>query len=80
MNLGIADAAELARCIAEDDLANYSQSRHHAGAATIAATERARAMVSGRTWPRRFAFGSMLGLASVITPLQRRLGQLLVEF
>ena len=78
MNLGIADAAELARCIAADDLGNYSPHRHHEGADTIAATERARAMVSGRGWSRRFVFGSMLRMASMIPPLQQRLGRLLV--
>ena len=42
MNLGIADAAEWAKRIVENDLEGYTKSRHEAGASTIAISERIR--------------------------------------
>ena len=46
MNLGIADAAEWAKRIIENNLDGYSQSRHEAGAETIALSERMRKTVT----------------------------------
>jgi len=53
MNLGIADAAELASRIAKNDLNEYSISRHQAGVNTIATSERLRRLVTSKsslTW------------------------------
>ncbi len=45
MNLGIADAADLARRIAEDDVPGYADTRHEVGAKVIAFSERGRKAV-----------------------------------
>lgn len=80
MNLGIADAADLARRIINEDLAGYSASRHAIGAATISETERARKMISASGGVRRFAFTILMTCVKWIAPLRRRLGRLAVEF
>ncbi len=48
MNLGIADSVELARCIAEGALEEYSSTRHHEGASAIAFTERLRKAITAQ--------------------------------
>lgn len=53
MNLGIADAAELADRIVTDRLDDYSASRYADGKATIAASERARRLITSRSLARR---------------------------
>ncbi len=55
MNLGIADAADLARRFAEDDLQDYHRVRHKVGRQVIALSERGRAAVmSGSPITRAF--------------------------
>lgn len=79
MNLGIADAAELARRIVEGELDSYSSMRHELGAKTIALTERGRKMVNGLTWQRRLAFQTLMAAAGAVAPIKKRLGRFLVE-
>lgn len=80
MNLGIADAAELASCIVNEKLGEYSSLRHKEGADAIAVTERGRKIVSGLTWPRRLLFRSALTAASHVAPMRRNMGRFMVEF
>ena len=80
MNLGIADAAELARCIAADDLSSYSDKRHRIGAATIAVTERGRKTISATSGPRRLLFSTMTKLVGLLPPLRRQVERFIVEF
>ena len=80
MNLGIADAVELAKRIVEGDLNGYSALRHREGEQAIKVTERGRKMTAGLNWPRRFAFRALLTAASIAGPVKRRLGRFLVEF
>ncbi|MGI9200359.1 MAG: FAD-dependent oxidoreductase [Woeseiaceae bacterium] len=80
MNLGIADAAELARRIVEGELDGYSDQRHREGSDAIAVTERGRHMTAGLTWQRRLAFRTLLAAARFVTPIKKRLGRFLVEF
>jgi len=60
MNLGIADACELAACIESGDLDRYSRARHKAGAETIANSERVRKMATADNPIRRLAFRTAL--------------------
>lgn len=80
MNLGIADAAELARRIVEGDMEGYSSLRHHEGAEAIRVTERGRKMVTAKSRERRIAFRTFLALVNVVGPIKRRMGRFLVEF
>ena len=75
MNLGIADAAELAERFAKDSLSGYSKSRHLDGEKTIAASERLRKAV---TSTNPFARGTLIAgaaLFSVIPPAKRILAR-----
>ncbi len=80
MNLGIADAAELAKRLVKGGIDGYSTVRHREGAEAIAVTERGRKMTGGLTWPRRVAFHTLLASANTVGPLKQRLGRFLVEF
>lgn len=80
MNLGIADASELAKRIVEGGLEGYSALRHQAGAEAVAVTERGRKMTGGLTWQRRLAFRTLLSAAAFVPTIKRRLGRFLVEF
>jgi len=80
MNLGIADAAELAERMVEGDLSGYSSFRHSEGEEAIQITERGRKMTAGLNWWRRLAFRALLAAASIAGPVKRRLGRFLVEF
>ena len=80
MNLGIADAAELARQIANGDTQTYSSLRHHQGEKAIRVTERGRKMTSGTNLVARIAFRTILLAANTAVPFKKRLGQFLVEF
>lgn len=72
MNLGISDAADLARRFADNDLAGYHAARHKAGRHVIATSERARAMLmSSNALTRGFA-GLALKLASKSRGFNRR--------
>ncbi len=80
MNMGIADAVDLANRIVEGRTEDYSAIKHPEGAQTIIVTERGRRMTGGQTWPRRAALGSLLAMANLFGPVRRRLGRFLVEF
>jgi len=80
MNLGIADAAELAKRIVDGDIKGYSPLRHREGAAAIKVTERGRKMAAGMDWRRRIAFSTLLASTNAVEPIKRRLGRFLVEF
>lgn len=60
MNLGIADACELAACLAGGDLDRYARVRHAAGAATIRNSERVRKMATATNPLRRLMFKTVL--------------------
>lgn len=70
MNLGIADAAELADRIVTDRLDGYSASRYADGKATIAASERARRLITSRSLARRL-LSTGAGLLNRFPPLHR---------
>lgn len=73
MNLGISDAAELARCVAEGQLDGYSEIRHQAGRTIIAQSERARKIVtSSNPFTRALVVGSCR-MIDLIPNLQRKL-------
>ena len=71
MNLGIADAADLARRIAEGGLDGYHAARHPAGAETIRLTERGRRLVQARSALGRAPLYAMLKAIDLIPPLGR---------
>ncbi|MEM7256284.1 MAG: NAD(P)/FAD-dependent oxidoreductase [Pseudomonadota bacterium] len=73
MNLGFADAACVADCIANDKVSAYSAIRHPAGYRTINNSERARKLFSTRHRLGRFALQASLRIAGKSTLLQRRL-------
>lgn len=73
MNLGIADAAFWAECLAEDRLDDYSRTRHEIGRQTIEMTERARILVMGPMGQGRRAFLRLLDLAALVPGVPRRL-------
>jgi len=75
MNLGIADAAEWARGIVENDLEGYSQSRHKAGASTIALSERLRKTVSSTNPITKITLSTFGTLINIFPPLQRRMAK-----
>lgn len=78
MNLGIADAADLAGRFASGDLTGYHAARHAEGQRVIALSERARkAVMQGGDLRRALVFG-LLSVVTALPPLQRRLaGQVL---
>jgi 2-polyprenyl-6-methoxyphenol hydroxylase-like FAD-dependent oxidoreductase len=73
MNLGIADAAYLARCIAGENVTAYSTNRHPAGWSTIANSERFRKLLCSTQPLVRGALTSTLNLTARSNLLQRRL-------
>ena len=79
MNLGIADAADLASRIARDDVEGYEAARMAAGKAVIARTERARRLIMephfGRLPLLRLAFAAVDRSAA----LSRRVGRLALD-
>ena len=75
MNLGIADAAELATRMVEDRLDGYGDSRHAAGASTIAGSERARRLLTSTGFVTRMTVSVGCRLINVLPPLQRRLAR-----
>ncbi|MGQ7848427.1 FAD-dependent oxidoreductase [Granulosicoccus sp. 3-233] len=80
MNLGISDAADLARRIIEGDLEGYGVTRHAAGRDTIKFSERARRAMTTRSPVVRFVLSTMLKLLErhdrLREPLLRRLLEL----
>ncbi len=80
MNMGIADATELARRIVYRTTDGYSKLRHKKGAESVKTTEHGRKLSAGITLPRRMAFGALLTAANTSGPFKRYLGRFLVEF
>ena len=80
MNLGIADAAELARRLVDGEMEAYSSCRHDEALSARAVTERARKMSGGGSWVRRAAFRTVLATARSSKSLRRRLGGFIVDF
>ena len=80
MNLGIADAADLADRIVAGNLDSYSDSRHKIGAEIIATTERGRKMISATSGVKRLAFNTVLTIVASFAPLRRKIGRFIVEF
>lgn len=79
MNLGMADGAELARCLAEDDLEAYHRNRHADGQRTIALSERARKVVTtGNPLTNSLLVGA-LSVINVLPLLKRRLARTLLQ-
>ena len=60
MNLGIADACELAKCLESGELDRYTPARHPAGLATILGSERVRKMATATNPIRRAVFRTAL--------------------
>ncbi|MFA0813296.1 FAD-dependent oxidoreductase [Microbulbifer epialgicus] len=80
MNLGIADAAELAKRVVDGSLAGYSEFRHREDKKVMDITERGRKMISGKSLKARLEFRALLALANSLPALKRKLGQFAVEF
>ncbi len=72
MNLGIADAAELAKRIADGTTDGYHAARHPIGKATLRQSERIRHAMSSAHPTVRFIVRNMLRLAQRIAPLRQR--------
>jgi 2-polyprenyl-6-methoxyphenol hydroxylase-like FAD-dependent oxidoreductase len=72
MNLGIADAAELARCIAKSDLDGYQKLRHTAGRETIELSERGRRLPTSQNWLTRRTTKIALRLVAAVPMLRKR--------
>ena len=79
MNLGISDAADLARRIIEDDLEGYGLKRHAAGRATITFSERARRAMTTRSPVARFVISMFLKLLGRSRTLRVRVVSRLLE-
>lgn len=73
MNLGIADAAEWADRLVDGTLDGYSAARHAAGKHTIGVSEGGRKTLLGGSGTRRAVAVALMGLASRIPALSRRL-------
>ncbi|MFT5507148.1 MAG: 2-polyprenyl-6-methoxyphenol hydroxylase-like FAD-dependent oxidoreductase [Hyphomicrobiaceae bacterium] len=71
MNLGIADAADLAARFAEGAIGGYSAARHAGGARVIAQSEQARKVLTSANPIARGLVLLGLRLASVVPPMQR---------
>jgi 2-polyprenyl-6-methoxyphenol hydroxylase-like FAD-dependent oxidoreductase len=72
MNLGIADAADLARRITGDDLDGYASARHAAGKETITLSERGRRALTSRDPLVRGLAKGLLRTIAAIPPLRKR--------
>jgi len=75
MNLGIADACELADCLQSGDLDRYGAVRHKEGAATIKGSEGVRKMVSSTSPLTRTAFRTALRLVNNVGFIQARMAE-----
>ena len=75
MNLGIADACELAACIESGDLERYGHVRHKAGAETIAGSERVRKMATATNPLRRMAFRTALKTVNASSFLRSKMAE-----
>ena len=79
MNLGIADAADLATRLAAGDVSGYEAARHAEGARTIALSEDARRTILVPRRGRRLLIRAALGLVSALPPLQRRAARRILD-
>ena len=79
MNLGIADAAEWAKRIVENDLEGYSRSRHETGAATIALSERLRKTMSSKSPVTKTILSVFAAAVNIFPPLQRRIAKTFLD-
>ena len=73
MNLGIADASELAQRLAENDLSGYSDSRHAEGRRAIDYSERLRKVMTAKSGPVCGMRNTVFRLISRMPSIQRRL-------
>ena len=71
MNLGIADAAELADRIIEGTTEGYSASRHKAGKAVLDLSERGRRLIQARNPLKRAAVLTLFRTINAVGPLRR---------
>lgn len=71
MNLGIADAADLAARLDSGDLAGYSDARFEAGKRIIAGSERLRKIMTSSNPTTRALVYAGLKITAVLPPLQR---------
>ena len=72
MNLGIADAADLARRLSEQDVDGYEEARRAAGRETIRLSERGRRMLTSRNSLVRSFARAALGTVAALAPVRRR--------
>ena len=79
MNLGIADAADLASRLARGDASGYGAARHDEGARTIALSEDARRTILVPRRGRGLLIRAALGLVSALPPLQRRAARRILD-
>ena len=75
MNLGIADAAELAARMVEGRLDGYGESRRAVGASTIAVSERARRLVTSTSFVRRTVTLATFRAINKMPRLQRQIAR-----
>lgn len=75
MNLGIADAADLAARMAEGTFEGYSAARHADGAQTIALSEQGRRLLTSSNPLNRPLLSAALKLLARVPALQRRLAE-----
>jgi 2-polyprenyl-6-methoxyphenol hydroxylase-like FAD-dependent oxidoreductase len=79
MNLGIADAADLARRLADGNLSGYGAARFPVGKEVIAASEGARKIVTSGKLSRRLLFRLALAAVGLLPPLRRRAARLVLR-
>ncbi len=79
MNLGIADAAELATRLIEGQLDGYSASRHAAGASIIAKSEQARRLLTSTSWSKKMMVSVVCRLVGNLPVLQRRIARTILS-
>lgn len=75
MNLGIADAADLAKRIAFGGLEAYHDARHNIGAKTIAFTERGRKVVTSENKLTRLLLVNTLRMVTRVPFVRRKMAQ-----
>ena len=73
MNLGIADAADLATRLAGCDLSGYTRDRYEEGKRVIAGAEQMRKLVTSTNPGARFLLLAMLKTVAALPPLERKL-------
>ena len=79
MNLGIADAADLAARIIDNTLDRYSTARRLDGATAIAVSERLRRIVTAKGRTARVITRAAFSTIDAISPLQQRLAKKLLD-